>query len=73
MPPQNPFALIVTPTCTNSQHMKKTTFSDLTNHPYNQCPSQKATSVSPSVTAEPIVLHQVHLLYYLKALLLIVY
>lgn len=53
MPPQNPFALIVTPTCTNSQHMKKTTFSDLINHPDNQCPSQKATSVSPSATAEP--------------------
>ena len=52
MPPWNPFALIVTPTCTNSQHMKDT-FSGLTNHPDNQCPSQKATSVSPSATAEP--------------------
>ena len=33
--------------------MKNTTFSDLTNHPDNQCPSQKATSVSPSATTEP--------------------
>ena len=40
MPPQNPFALIVTPTRTNGQHMKNTTFTDLTNHPDNQCPSQ---------------------------------
>ena len=53
MPPQNPFALTVTPTYTDSQHMKNTTFSDLTNHPDNQCPSRKATSVSPSATTEP--------------------
>ena len=56
MHPQNPFALIVTPTHTNSQHMEKITLSDLTNHPDNQCPSQKATSVSPSTTTEPSTL-----------------